>query len=870
MPQDEGLTLTRTSKTTQVAAMAASNGQKKLLTAQKHTSLNNSESLPAIDASHPSLPFQLCSAAQHQMANSSNNDVYQVEVENVQNLNEAVRILHVDDNDNPGKGCSRGRNATNGTLRAEAAIEDDQAHLSNSPTKPASLDGKSVASGTTFALDEKESLRPDDSASVKAAEEEESFSGPASGAASSRVGSEAGSRAFRDQFYEITERMGPSMHRGAATNRFGVPGIQEEDPQGVAASTNPSVPDISPGDGAFRGIATPYGFAQQSPDEKLLEALESPKDRLFLLKLEQDVISFVRDSKDPILDLPPCNSFCRLLAHKLADYYYLTHFVDNAVSAVRLYRTPFCRLPAPLTAISNPSTTGNTPPPNPPAVKIMRRAGVGRAKRNLTIDGSTAASFMDPSKATSDIGGESGSEEGRNRVHSPTESMIAKDKAAMTREEREAKYKEARERIFKGFDEPDNADSNSGLEEIKEISRSSSTSGRKKTKKQRSAQDDGFEARSQFNAYYPTMQYMTPGFAGPGEDTSFYNPYPLPSTNINGQTASLNSRPGQQLSPPHQQISAFMPQFQTGLQQPYSAGSTSLYGHGCADPALSGYDHALRNQYNQVPQQSSMATQRSSAVSSPAMNNFAQPIASQTQHSTQQWSQSYYESPYQALGQHYHPPVSQLQHYHNATNTPSSIPYPYGQLPSQSFQSGRQTYQNQHPLPGSFNRLSFNPKTQAFIPGFLGNQTGPYGPQPYPLNTDSQGLSHMPINQASSNTRRQGLPIHGSTSFTLPQPAHANGSKPCANHAGTTRLPQVHPSGQSSLSKWGTPSHLPPKPPPPQMPNFVDSQRSLPANVYATVAPQAYGQNTHSIQPGLSATGCRSSFTGPSASIKMA
>ena len=44
-------------------------------------------------------------------------------------------------------------------------------------TKPPSLDGKSITSGTTFALDEKESLRPDDSASVKAAEDDDTFSG---------------------------------------------------------------------------------------------------------------------------------------------------------------------------------------------------------------------------------------------------------------------------------------------------------------------------------------------------------------------------------------------------------------------------------------------------------------------------------------------------------------------------------------------------------------------------------------------------------------------------------------------------------------------------------------------------------------------
>ena len=62
---------------------------------------------------------------------------------------------------------------------------------SDGGTKPPSLDGKSITSGTTFALDEKESLRPDDSASVKAAEDDDTCSGRGSIVAGSRIGSEA-------------------------------------------------------------------------------------------------------------------------------------------------------------------------------------------------------------------------------------------------------------------------------------------------------------------------------------------------------------------------------------------------------------------------------------------------------------------------------------------------------------------------------------------------------------------------------------------------------------------------------------------------------------------------------------------------------
>ncbi len=53
----------------------------------------------------------------------------------------------------------------------------------------------------------------------------------------------------------------------------------------------------------------------------------------------------------------------------------MTHQFDSAAGSVRIFRTPFCRLPESLTNISNPSTSGNTPPPAVPMVKIMRRGG---------------------------------------------------------------------------------------------------------------------------------------------------------------------------------------------------------------------------------------------------------------------------------------------------------------------------------------------------------------------------------------------------------------------------------------------------------------------------------------------------------------
>ena len=183
--------------------------------------------------------------------------------------------------------------------RAGLRFDDDPTQVSSASTKPASLDGKSTTSGTTFALDEKESLRPDDSASVKAGEDEDLGSGPASGAQNSRVGSEAGSRPFREQFYEITESIGSGSHRVQPLGRRVIAGIEEEGPQ-MTRSPIPSAlpaPANLTGSTAMVSNGPTIDYKYQEPDEKLFEALESPKDRLFLLRLEQEVITFVKDSQ---------------------------------------------------------------------------------------------------------------------------------------------------------------------------------------------------------------------------------------------------------------------------------------------------------------------------------------------------------------------------------------------------------------------------------------------------------------------------------------------------------------------------------------------------------------------------------------------
>ena len=165
------------------------------------------------------------------------------------------------------------------------SVEDDQSHLSNSSTKQQSFDTKSMASVTTFAMDEKESIRPDDSASVRAAEDDEVSNAP-----------------HREELSISNVRTAPRPHSSGVTiaarryhtltltnpPRFGdlpVPIIQAESndgqPPSEASSEQP------------RELHERVPSLPVAPDEKLLDALASPKDRLPLLQLEERFLAFI-------------------------------------------------------------------------------------------------------------------------------------------------------------------------------------------------------------------------------------------------------------------------------------------------------------------------------------------------------------------------------------------------------------------------------------------------------------------------------------------------------------------------------------------------------------------------------------------------
>lgn len=97
------------------------------------------------------------------------------------------------------------------------------------------------------------------------------------------------------------------------------------------------------------------------------------------------------------MDLPPSNSFCRMLTHKLADYYHMTHSYEATAGAVRIFRTPYCRIPPPLSSMAQSASNSSSPAPAVLPRKIMRRGE----------DGELAPTSAAPSKPTSEAGSDS-------------------------------------------------------------------------------------------------------------------------------------------------------------------------------------------------------------------------------------------------------------------------------------------------------------------------------------------------------------------------------------------------------------------------------------------------------------------------------
>lgn len=179
------------------------------------------------------------------------------------------------------------------------STEDGRSHLSTSSTKPASFDTKSMASENTFAMDEKESLRPDDSASVQAADEDEPFFvPPVSGRPDPQTMPDGSNSGLGRTTHEGNVVVSHAARQFPITIMANPPRFGE-----ITPSAPPRFPQITAPTSSFpqnqNGVDSLHQYPASSmpPDEKIIEAMGTPKDRLLLLQLEEKFLAFITQSK---------------------------------------------------------------------------------------------------------------------------------------------------------------------------------------------------------------------------------------------------------------------------------------------------------------------------------------------------------------------------------------------------------------------------------------------------------------------------------------------------------------------------------------------------------------------------------------------
>uniref|UniRef100_A0A3P9I8C5 R3H domain containing 1 n=1 Tax=Oryzias latipes TaxID=8090 RepID=A0A3P9I8C5_ORYLA len=80
--------------------------------------------------------------------------------------------------------------------------------------------------------------------------------------------------------------------------------------------------------------------------EFLVNTLKSnPRDRIMLLKLEQDILDFISNNESQKRKFPPMTSYHRMLLHRVAAYFGMDHKVDPSGKSVVINKTTNTRIP---------------------------------------------------------------------------------------------------------------------------------------------------------------------------------------------------------------------------------------------------------------------------------------------------------------------------------------------------------------------------------------------------------------------------------------------------------------------------------------------------------------------------------------------
>uniref|UniRef100_A0A2K5E1J0 R3H domain-containing protein 2 n=1 Tax=Aotus nancymaae TaxID=37293 RepID=A0A2K5E1J0_AOTNA len=72
---------------------------------------------------------------------------------------------------------------------------------------------------------------------------------------------------------------------------------------------------------------------------------KNPRDRMMLLKLEQEILEFINDNNNQFKKFPQMTSYHRMLLHQVAAYFGMDHNVDQTGKAVIINKTSNTRIP---------------------------------------------------------------------------------------------------------------------------------------------------------------------------------------------------------------------------------------------------------------------------------------------------------------------------------------------------------------------------------------------------------------------------------------------------------------------------------------------------------------------------------------------
>ncbi|KAI0299309.1 hypothetical protein BC826DRAFT_996547, partial [Russula brevipes] len=171
-------------------------------------------------------------------------------------------------------------------------------------------------------------------------------------------------------------------------------------------------------------------------DASIIEALKS-KERLFVLRVGEDMERIINERKGRV-EIPTATSYQRLLVHRCSSYYKVTPESDAGSKCIWISYSNESRIPPKRISDLVPVEQSKQP-----AIKIMSRSVQDRIRvqsqsRTGSVNGEDAeSSDVEPSEAGS-LGGRSNPQ--------------SRLKKALTMEEREAAYNEARSRIFLDFE----------------------------------------------------------------------------------------------------------------------------------------------------------------------------------------------------------------------------------------------------------------------------------------------------------------------------------------------------------------------------------------------------------------------------------